>query len=503
MSRALTVLYLSSEVVPFSKTGGLADVAGALPAALAHRGCKITVATPFYGDLLTHKFVTKPLNGPLVSIPIAGKDITLKMRTLDDDSGNVTFLFGANSELIAREGLYSEPNGGPGYDDNDARFVLFCRGVLEWIKRAGWQFDIIHLNDWQTALIAPYLRLLYANDPAFADTRTVLTIHNLAYQGVFPPDRFEVLGFDQERFTPMSPFEFWGKVNFLKAGLIFADKINTVSPTYAEEIQLDEEMGSGLGGVLRDRSADLSGILNGIDPLVWNPSLDALIARTFGTADAVSGKAANKEALLAHAKLPKKRWNRPLIGIISRLAHQKGFDLIEEAADELFAMDLNLVILGTGEQRYHKLFETLAKKHHDRLSVFLTFDNALAHQIEAGADMFLMPSRYEPCGLNQMYSLAYGTVPIVRATGGLADTVIDADEQSDRGTGFAFTEYTAEAMLDAITRATAAYSDPKRWEDIRQRGMAQELTWDRSAANYLSLYEAALRVDVSASIHHH
>lgn len=503
MTRALDILYLSSEVVPFSKTGGLADVAGALPAALAHQGCHVTVATPFYGDLLTKKFPTKPLNGPLVSIPIADKNLGLTVRTLDEESSNVSYLFGANSEIIAREGLYSEPNGGPGYEDNDVRFVLFCRGMLEWIKRAGRRFDVLHLNDWQTALIAPYLKTLYADDPFFAEMRTVLTIHNLAYQGVFPAERFTVLGFDQAQFTPMSPFEFWGKVNFLKSGLVYADKINTVSPTYAEEIQTDEVLGSGLGGVLRVRSHDLSGILNGIDPQVWNPACDMLIAQAYSLRDAESGKAVNKMALLKAMGLPKKRWDRPLIGIISRLADQKGFDLIEKAAAKLFSLDLNLVILGTGEQRFHKLFTKLAMRHSDRLSVFLAFDNTLAHLIEAGADMFLMPSRYEPCGLNQMYSLAYGTVPIVRATGGLADTVADADSSSGQGTGFVFTEYTAAAMLDAIRRALAAFADQKRWARIVERGMSRDFTWDHSAANYISLYESALKVDVSASIHHH
>ena len=301
----------------------------------------------------------------------------------------------------------------------------------------------------------------------------------------------------------MSPFEFWGKVNFLKSGLVYADKINTVSPTYAEEIQTDEVLGSGLGGVLRDRSKDLTGILNGIDPRVWNPASDSLIAKAYGPRDAAPGKAANKEALLKQAGLPRERWDRPLIGIISRLADQKGFDLIEAAAKKLFALDLNLVILGTGEQRFHDLFEKLAKRHADRLAVFLTFDNTLAHQIEAGADMFLMPSKYEPCGLNQMYSLAYGTVPIVRATGGLADTVVDADDNPRQGTGFVFTKYTAAAMLDAIRRAVAAFADQKRWENVRRRGMELDFTWDHSAANYISLYEAALEVDAPASIRHH
>jgi starch synthase len=503
MRRDLDVLFLSSEVVPFSKTGGLADVAGALPTALAHQGCRVTVATPFYGDLLTEKFPTKPLSGPLVSVPVGARSLKLSVRTLEEESGGVSYIFGANSEIIARDGLYSEPDGGPAYEDNDVRFVLFCRGMMEWIRRAGRQYDILHLNDWQTALIAPYLRSMYADDPYFARARTVLTVHNLAYQGVFPAERFELLGLGAEELTPMSPFEFWGKVNFLKSGLVYAHKINTVSPTYAHEIQTDKVLGSGLDGVLRDRSRDLTGILNGIDSRIWNPTVDSLIATTYGPRDVAAGKRANKEALLERAGIPAQRWARPLIGIISRLADQKGFDLIERAANKLFALDVNLIVLGTGEQRFHDLFKKLAKRHPGRIAVFLKFDNTLSHQIEAGADMFLMPSRYEPCGLNQMYSLAYGTVPIVRATGGLADTVADADLSRDAGTGFVFADYTPAAMMDAIRRAVAAFADNVRWADIRRRGMELDFSWERSAANYRALYEAAHEVDAPAPIHHH
>jgi starch synthase len=504
MRRDLSVLFLSPEVVPFSKTGGLADVAGALPVALTHQGCRITVATPFYGDLLTGRFPTKPLNGPLVSVPVGSDHLGFSVRTLEkNDDDSVSFLFGANSEIIARAGLYSEPDGGPAYEDNDARFVLFCRGMMEWIRRAGRHYDILHLNDWQTALIAPYLRTIYSQDPHFVRMRTVLTVHNLAYQGVFPAERFGVLGLGEEELTPLSPFEFWGKLNFLKSGLVYAHKINTVSPTYAHEIQTDEVLGSGLEGVLRGRSRDLTGILNGIDSRIWNPAVDPLIEAPYGPGDAATGKKANKEALLRRTGIPAKRWARPLIGIISRLADQKGFDLIEKAADKLFALDINLIVLGTGEQRFHVLFKRLEKRHPDRIAVFLKFDNALSHQIEAGADMFLMPSRYEPCGLNQMYSLAYGTVPIVRATGGLADTVTDADLNRDTGTGFVFADYKPAAMIDAIRRAVAAFADKVRWGSIRRRGMELDFSWDHSAENYMALYEAALEVDAPAPIHHH
>jgi starch synthase len=495
LNEIIDVLYLSSEVVPFSKTGGLADVAGALPPALARHNCRVTVATPYYGDLLSGSFAVKPANGPLVSVTVGSGTHGLAVLTLEDSPGDVRYFFGANDDVLARSGLYTDPDTGDVYPDNDIRFVLFCRGMLEWFSRGGFHFDIVHCNDWQTAIIPAYMNSLYASDDCFANARSVLTIHNLAYQGVFPSKRFAVLGLDPAQFVPMSPFEFYGKVNYLKAGLIHAHKINTVSPTYAREIQTDKDLGAGLGGVLRDRSQDLSGILNGIDRELWNPETDPLIAKQYNADNLADGKRANKEALLKRAGLPENRRERPLIGMISRLADQKGFDLIADVAEKLFALDVNWVLLGTGDPRFHKLFKSLSAKHADRLAAFLTFDNQLAHQIEAGADMFLMPSRYEPCGLNQMYSLAYGTVPVVRATGGLADTVIDADSDGVHGTGFAFTPYDSGEMLDAIQRAVTAFADTERWMQIQKRGMLCDFSWDRSATEYTALYETALRVD--------
>jgi starch synthase len=325
----------------------------------------------------------------------------------------------------------------------------------------------------------------------------------MAYQGVFPASRFDLLGLDSSLFAPMSPFEFFEKTNFLKAGIHYATKINTVSPTYAQEIQSDEELGSGLDGALRLRAGDLSGILNGIDTQAWNPSTDGLIEARY-TVDAVSeGKDANKRALLRRAGIAPERWGRPLIGMISRLADQKGFDLIAESLNDFNMLDVNCVLLGTGEQRFHRLFSEWNAAHPECCRAFLTCDNALAHQNEAGADMFLMPSRYEPCGLNQMYSLAYGTVPIVRSTGGLADTVIDAGRNPATGNGFVFEEYDAEAMIEAISRALMAYQNSDRWSVIRARGMAADFSWDRSAARYEDLYEQALQVDAAASFHHH
>ncbi|GAB4322884.1 MAG: glycogen synthase GlgA [Candidatus Zixiibacteriota bacterium] len=507
MAAGLNILFLSSEVVPFSKSGGLADVAGALPAALRARGHRVTVATPLYRKPSDPQ--TPPTrDDEAITIPVTAGDQSYPMtiRPLDDESHPVTVCFADNADLFAREGLYGAAAGDRGYndyDDNDVRFSVFVRSVLEWVNFTRQRFDIIHANDWQTALACAYLSIYYHANPLLNEARSVLTIHNLAYQGVFPASRFGVLGLDPGYFAPMSPFEFFEKINFLKAGIHYATKINTVSPTYAYEIQHDEELGSGLDGALRKRTEDLSGILNGIDYSVWHPSTDALID-TMYTADVVDeGKRANKRALLKRAGIAPERWERPLIGIISRLADQKGFDLIAESLEDFIALDFNLILLGTGEQRFHKVFSEWNANHPECCRAYLTFDDPLAHQIEAGSDMFLMPSRYEPCGLNQLYSLAYGTVPIVRHTGGLADTVIDADLNPNTGTGFVFEEYSAEAMVNAIARALRAYRNPQRWVAIRARGMASDFSWARSAAQYEDLYERSLRVDAATAFYHH
>jgi starch synthase len=500
MKKPLNILFLSPEVVPFSKSGGLADVAGALPQALSEHGCNVTVATPYYGDLLKGKFDTPPAGGPAVTVPVGTESYTLSIRTLDAPIGDVRHLFVQNAELYARPGLYGDAKGD--YPDNDIRFICFCRGILEWVKRTAWKPDIVHVNDWQSATATAYLATVFADDPFFAGTRSVLTIHNLAYQGLFPAERFANLGLDPGLFYPTSPFEFWGSVGFLKSGIAYAHKINTVSPTYAREIQT-EDLGAGLDGVLRDRSRDLTGILNGMDTDDWSPTADRLIAKPFTSGRIPSGKNANKDALCERAGFPKSRWNRPLIGMISRLAEQKGFDLIEDAAEEMFALDFTLVLLGTGEKRFHELFTRFQRQYAERLKVFLTFDNVLAHQIEAGSDFFLMPSRYEPCGLNQMYSLAYATIPIVRSTGGLADTVVDADSDPARGNGFTFDNYTPTAMLQAVLRALAAYGQAKRWASLRKRAMTADFSWSRSANAYIDLYHAALSVDQRAFAQHH
>lgn len=486
MKGTFNVLYVSSEVAPFAKTGGLADVAGALPKALKDMGLDVRIMMPKYGFISERKYVLREVIR-LREIPVRLGEreyvVSAKSAFLPDSKVQVYFI--DYPPYFDRESPYVNPSTGKDWSDNAERFALFSRAVLEVLRVLHWQPDVIHCNDWQTALIPAYLKTQLKDDPFYAKISTLLTIHNLAYQGVFEEDVVEVIGLPRELFGPGGPVEFYGKVNFLKAGIVFADAISTVSERYAEEIQT-EEFGAGLDGVLRSRKDDLYGILNGVDYSVWNPETDEFIPHKYSISD-LSGKQRNKEALLTQVGLPYDP-NIPVIGMISRLAEQKGFDLLIEAMDQLMALDLELVILGTGDPKYHKLLEEYAKKYPEKLSVNLRFDEPLAHLIEAGSDMFLMPSRYEPCGLNQIYSLKYGTIPIVRETGGLADTIQDYDPQTGKGTGFVFKEYSAEAMLAAVRRALNVYQDKTTWTKIMKTAMRQDFSWNVAAKKYVSLY---------------
>ena len=484
----LKILYASPEVVPFAKTGGLADVAGALPYALAARGHDVVVMMPRYASLYGGKYQLAAVS-PLL-VPSFGEHESVLSFELGGETRPVRFVFIAREEYFKRPELYRDPGTGQDWADNDERFSYFARAVLLWCKQTGFRPDIIHVNDWQSALVPAYLKLLCVDDPFFARTRTVLTIHNLAYHGQFPAERFGVLKLDARFFAPLSCFEFWGKVNFLKAGICYADKLNTVSETYAREIQSGPELGCGLDGILRERSNDVYGIVNGIDYDAWSPEKDTLIAANYSPSG-MDGKGDNKAALLSECGFAPTAIDLPLIGVISRLDDQKGFDLLAEVAEELLARNFLFVVLGTGHKKYHELLELLQRRFPEKLHVFLAFDNRLAHLIEAGADMFLMPSRYEPCGLNQLYSLKYGTVPVVRKTGGLADTVEDADPARGTGTGFVFVEYTGAALLAVIDRALAAFAVPAQWHKIMENGMRQDFSWTASAAKYERLYEAA------------
>jgi len=479
----MKVLLLASEMVPFAKTGGLADVAGALPSALNRQGVDVTAFLPKYRCIGGGRFSLEP-TGLTLSIPVGDRSVPCSIeKTLLPETAVPVYLVCCD-EFFDRDGLYQDK--GKDYPDNLERFTLFSRAVLEALKKLDIQPDVIHANDWQTALIPVYLKTQLAEDSFFRATKTLFTIHNLAYQGLFPKEKFPLTGLDQELFS-IHGLEFYNKVNLLKGGLLFSDRLSTVSRRYSEEIQTPE-YGCGLEGVLKDRREFLSGVLNGVDYQAWSPESDSLIAKNFSAKD-LSGKAACKKALQKTYGLPQVP-DAPLLGVISRLADQKGFDLLDEIFEDLMALSVQFVLLGTGDPKYHKRFELLAAKYPKKCGVALKFDNALAHQIEAGADLFLMPSRYEPCGLNQMYSLRYGTIPVVRATGGLADTVEDYHPKSGRGNGFVFEKANSKAFLKALRRALKVYAHQERWQSLMGHAMRMDFSWDRSAEQYLALYQS-------------
>ncbi len=474
----MKIVLVASEGVPHSKTGGLADVVGALPKALATLGCELEVILPRYR-------MTKP--GPV--IPDA-RSLTLplgsgfKFASVQDGgrTHNVQTWLVDCPEYFDREGLYQVK--GEDYPDNAHRFAAFSLAALEFLKRMATPPDILHCHDWQSALVPIYLRNLYTEDTYFAGTSVVFTIHNLGYQGLFPPHLLPQISLHAGLFT-IDGLEYYGTVNLLKGGILFSDYITTVSRKYAEEIQTPE-FGNGLEGVLRSRGAHLQGILNGVDYEAWDPATDKLIPANY-TPLALEGKFRCKKALLEKMGLQSPVLRRPLLGIVSRFAPQKGFDLIASIAEQLAALDLYIVALGAGEPSYEELFRTMAAKYPDKFLVKVAYDNTLAHQIEAGADMFLMPSHYEPCGLNQIYSLKYGTVPIVRATGGLDDTITPFDGRL--GTGFKFQDYTPQALLASIQKALQVYASPKNWERLMQNGMKQDFSWATSAKEYARIYQ--------------
>ena len=465
----MKILYASSEVVPYAKTGGLADVAGALPKALAELGHEVVVVMPKYRMVDEKKFGLERLN-----------DVIFRAKM---PKSQVTVYFIDNPKYFDREGLYQEK--GIDYPDNCERFSFFCRKVLEFLPKVSFFPDIIHCNDWQTALIIAYVKKLYN----WSKTATVYTIHNMGYHGSFPKEQLPLTGFSWEMLTPET-LEFWGNIALTKAGFVFADIINTVSETYAQEIQTDE-MGFGLAGLLRSRTRDVSGIINGIDYEVWNPETDPQIVRKYG-AKSIPLKYENKKALQRANRLPEKE-EIPLIGMITRLADQKGFDILAGAMEKIMHLKCQMVILGTGEPKYHELLLAEKKKYPQHIGVNLGFDAALAQLIYAGSDMFLMPSRYEPCGLGQLISFKYGTIPIVRKTGGLADTVHDFNPKTGKGDGFVFEEYSSAALLDAIKRAVAAYKKKRSWLGLMEKVMCYDYSWATSARKYGDLYKRALK----------
>jgi starch synthase len=476
---ALDVLFVTSEMRPFARTGGLSDVSAALPRALARLGHRVTVVVPRYRGAQTDG-----AQGTAADVPFGQHAYPVRFIEQAVETGVTAVLVEAPA-LYDRDGLYGDSRGE--FGDNAFRFAVLCRGALEYARLKGARPSVIHAHDWQGALAPVYARTVLRDDPVVGGVKTVLTIHNLAFQGGFDPKELQWIGLGRDLYTPQL-LEFWGRASSLKAGVVLSDIITTVSPTYAQEI-LDPEYGFGFDGILRSRAKDLVGILNGIDTDVWNPKTDPLLPVRFGAAS-LGKKKVVKRALLEAAGLPVDPAGlaRPLIGIVTRLTHQKGCDLYVGSGTRLADIDASWVLLGSGDGWCEEFWKRLAAARPDRVSARIGFDDSFAHLIEGGADLFLMPSWYEPCGLNQMYSQRYGTLPIVRATGGLRDTVVDADEAPDRGTGFAFRDYTPEALLATIERAVRAFGNPKAWKGFQQNAMRQDFSWDVSAREYVKVY---------------
>ena len=477
-----SVLMIGSEATPFSKTGGLADVLGALPQAIARLGWDVTLVIP------RHRGTRAGTLTDRLAVKVGGYQADLSVYQASLCDGARALLLEAPA-LYDRDALYGA--GGADYPDNPRRFGVLARAALELAVRRGTAPSIVHAHDWQAGLAPVYLKTLYAAHPVLGGTRSVLTIHNLAYQGLCEADWLPRLDLPWSLLS-IEQMEFWGRISFLKGGIHDADAITTVSPEYAREIQTPE-FGCGFDGILRNRASDLTGILNGIDTVQWDPGADRFLPAPFSASD-LSGKQAAKAEVLARFALPANRagLSRPLIGMISRMVDQKGLDLLAALGDELATLGACFVVLGTGDRRYEEFWRGLALRHPDRVGVRIGFDEPLAHLIEGGADMFLMPSRFEPCGLNQMYSLRYGTVPIVRRVGGLADTVIDYSPRRSGATGFVFEDYNPAALRETLRRALGVFASHGKWQAIRAAGMAEDHSWDRSAREYVKIYERAI-----------
>ncbi|MFQ5611485.1 MAG: glycogen synthase [Anaerolineae bacterium] len=488
--RPLKILLLAAEVVPFAKTGGMADVTGSLPKALRALGHDVRVAMPRYGRVRPERFHLERL---LTEFPVpiheGARPASLWQTTLE---GGTPVYFVENAPYFEREGIYM-------YPDDAERFIFFCRAALEATRHLNWQPDIVHCHDWHTALVPNWLETLYADDPHFAGTAGVYTIHNLAYRGIFGHRVLEIAGIDEYGFLahPDKPEE-REIVDFMARGIYFSDVISTVSPTYAREI-LTPEQGEGLEKLLYDRRDHLYGIVNGIDVDHYNPATDAQIEATFDV-DHRQARQANKLALQHEAGLTPDP-EKPLLGIISRLTEQKGIGLLTAMAEPiLHHLDAQLVIMGTGEQHYHDFFGNLLARFPGQAGVFLTFNDRLARMIFAGSDMYLMPSRFEPCGLNQMIAMRYGSVPVVRAAGGLADTVASFDPRSGVGTGFVFEAYDALAFYTAVVRAVETYRNPYQWQILQGRCMTTDVSWSAPAREYEKLYRQALLASREARV---
>ncbi len=481
----MKVLFATSEISPFSRAGGLAEVSHALPLALARSGHEVFVATPRYRQARSVKPPLKPLD-TILEVPISWmkKPAQVYQAGLED---LVTVYLIGRDDLYDRDGLYGNEYGD--YQDNAERFIFFSRAVLELCLALNLKPDIIHCNDWQTGLIPVYLKTLYADTPSLRSTASLFTIHNLGYQGLFWHYDLHLTGLGWELFTPRA-LEFFGKLNLMKGGIVFADTLNTVSPNYRKEI-LTPANGFGLEGILKTRENDLYAVLNGVDSQVWEPSKDPFLPVPY-----TSSNLENKKICKSHLQglfHLKKKGELPIIAIISKLLDRKGLDLVSQFFPRLMELDLQIILMGQGAEQYQSWAMEMVEKYPGLIGLEMGYNEPLAHQIQAGADILLMPSRYEPCGLDQLYALKYGTIPIVRAVGGLEDTVEDYDPQNDQGTGFKFKEYEWEKLFQTIQRALSVFRDKPRWKRLIQRAMNQDFSWEKSASQYESLYQKAMQ----------
>ncbi len=487
MMNALKICFVSSEVTPFARTGGLGDVSAALPAAIKALEQDVRIIMPKYRVTNERKFVLREvIRLREVEITLNDKTLVANGKTAFLPNSKVHVYFMSISDLFEHKELYVNPETGEPFPDNAQRFAYFSKGILETLKRLYWQPDVIHCNDWQTALVPYYLKHHYAEDEFFKNTHTLLTLHNVAYQGTADLSVAPEIDIDPDDAREGGLMEHRGKLNLLKGGILLADKLNTVSPTYAREVLSGPEFGYGLEEVLKQRQEDFTGILNGADYTDWNPATDKLITANYD-ADSLEEKVKNKQALCELLNLPFQT-ETPVVAMIARLVEQKGVDLLLEALDEMLKLGIQFVLLGVGDRQYEEALSKKAKKHAGKMAVVLRFDERMAHHIQAGADMLLMPSRYEPCGLTQLYAMKYGTVPVVRATGGLVDTVQPFNARTGKGTGFLFKPYKAGALVEALKGAVKIFSDRKSWQQLQRNGMAQDFSWDRSAETYLELY---------------
>jgi len=479
----MNVIFAASEITPYGSTGGLADVANALPTALQAHDINVARVMPFYTRFVEE--TGRPVKKTDIELMVSVGMHSLRAEVWQTETDETTTYFIRRDEFFDRSELYGLPHRD--YEDNFERFLFFQKAVIDLIDALDYTVDIIHCNDWQTGLVPLLSRFGTRGMGRVADERTVFTIHNLAYQGLFPASKFSLTHLPLSTFT-VGGLEFYNQMNFLKAGIIYSDSVTTVSRTYAEEIQTDE-LGCGLQDALQTSSDRLHGIVNGVDYGTWNPETDPHLKANYHSKD-LRGKRSCRRDLAQTMDLDLAS-DRPLIGMVTRLAEQKGLDILSDAIESIMELDVTIVLLGTGQEKYHLLCEEWAERWPDRFAVRLAYDNALAHQIEGGADLFLMPSRFEPCGLNQLYSLRYGTLPIVTPTGGLKDTIQDVDDPKN-GTGFVLSDYSAEALTEAIQRAVNLYQDRPRWLSIMKRAMTQDFSWDHSAAEYVKLYTDCL-----------